>query len=71
MIEEKRMPKPPSSLSSNEDQLPDDEIARRMERNIRRFMKTPPQPHGKNPNTPAPVKPKERPTSKGRVRKES
>jgi hypothetical protein len=54
-----------------EDTLPDDEIARRMERGIRRFLNTPPQPHGKNPRSPPKPKPKpkERPASKGRVHK--
>jgi hypothetical protein len=54
---------------TDDDELSDDEIARRMERNIRQFLKTPPQPRGKNPQTPASPKAKERPTSKGRVRK--
>jgi hypothetical protein len=31
-----------------------------MERNIRRFLKTPPHPHGKNPQTPPPSKTKTR-----------
>jgi len=35
-----------------DDPLPDGEIARRMERGIRRFLNTPPQPHGKNPKSP-------------------
>jgi hypothetical protein len=52
-----------------DDKLPDDEIARRMVGSIRRFLKTPPQPHGKNPKTPPAPKPKERPASKGRVHK--
>ena len=29
-----------------------DKEAERMERGIRRFLNTPPQPHGKNPTTP-------------------
>jgi hypothetical protein len=59
-------------MSDKDDQLPDDEIARRMERGIRRFLKTPPQPHGKNPKTPPPIpKPKERPETKRRGRKGS
>jgi hypothetical protein len=45
------------SMEDQDDQLPDDEIAERMERGIRRFLNTPPQPHGKNPKAPAP-KPK-------------
>jgi hypothetical protein len=36
----------------------DEEIARRMERGIRRFLNTPPEPHGKNPKSPHPPKPK-------------
>jgi hypothetical protein len=36
-------------MSNPADQLPDDEIARQMERGIRRALSTPPQPHGKNP----------------------
>jgi hypothetical protein len=47
----------------------DDEVARRMERGIRRFLNTPPQPRGKNPKDPPPPKPKERSASKGRVHK--
>jgi hypothetical protein len=44
--------------------------AHRMEGSIRRFLRTPPQPHGKNPRTPPPQpKVKERPGSKGRVHK--
>jgi len=38
-----------------DDQLPEDEIARRMERGIRRFLKTPPQLHGKNLKAPPPT----------------
>jgi hypothetical protein len=55
-------------MTEPDDQLSDDEIARRMERGIRRFLNTPPQPHGRNPKSP-PSKPKERPASKGRVHK--
>jgi hypothetical protein len=51
----------------DDEQLPDDEIVRRMERGIRRFLNTPPQPRGKNPKDPPPHK--ERPTPKGRARK--
>jgi hypothetical protein len=52
----------------DDNQLPDEEIARRMERVTRRFLNMPPQPHGKNPKSPPP-KPKEHPASKGRVHK--
>ena len=52
----------------DDDQLSEAEIAERMERNIRRFLKTPPKPHGKNPAAPPPKR-KERPASKGRVHK--
>jgi hypothetical protein len=51
------------------DDLPQEEIARRMERGLRRALNTPPQPHGKNPNSPPAPKAKERPASKGRVHK--
>src|ERR1700737_1302716 len=51
------------------DQYGDVEIRRRMERGLRRALSTPPQPHGKNPKSPPPPKPKERPASKGRVHK--
>jgi hypothetical protein len=51
------------------DELPADEIAKRMERALRRAFDTPPQPHGRNPRTPPVPKSKERPTSKGRVHK--
>jgi hypothetical protein len=50
---------------SSDDQLPDDEIARRMKRVVRRFLDMPPQPHGKNPKSPPPRKP-EPAASKGR-----
>jgi hypothetical protein len=56
-------------MSEKDDTLSDDEIARRMERNIRRFLTIPPQPHGKNPQSPPPRKAKERPAAKGRVHK--
>jgi len=46
-----------------------EEIARRMERGLRRALSTPAKPHGKNPTTPPAPKPKERPASKGRVHK--
>ena len=38
----------------SDDQLPDGEIARRMERGLRKALSTPPQPHGKNPKAPPP-----------------
>jgi hypothetical protein len=47
----------------------DQEIARRMERGLRRALSTPPQPHGKNPRSAPAPKRKERPSSKGRVHK--
>ena len=47
------------------DQPSPEEIARRMERGIRRFLNTPPQPRGKNPKAPPP-KPKEWPASKNK-----
>jgi hypothetical protein len=50
------------------DELPEEEIARRMERGLRRALSTPPQLHGKNPKSPPPKR-KERPASKGRVHK--
>jgi hypothetical protein len=50
-------------------ELSDVEIARRMERGLRRALNTPPQPHGKNPKSPPLAKLKERPASKGRVHK--
>ncbi len=54
--------------SKSDDQYSDEEIARRMERGLRKALNTPPQPHGKNPRSP-PLKRKERPASKGRVHK--
>ena len=54
---------------ASDDEYSPEETARRMERGIRRFLNTPPQPHGKNPQSPPPRKPKERPASKGRVHK--
>jgi len=40
-----------------------------MERNIRRFLKTPPQPHGKNPQTPHHPRPRRvRPRKAGFIR---
>lgn len=54
---------------SDDDQLPPEAIARRMERGLRRALNTPPQPHGSNPTTPPIRKAEDRPTSKGRVPK--
>jgi len=51
------------------DDYSEQEIAERMERGIRWFLNTPPKPHGKNPKSPPPPKPKTRPASKGRVHK--
>jgi hypothetical protein len=53
----------------HDDQYTEDEIARRMERVVRRFLEIPPQPHGKNPKSPPPPKRNERAASKGRVHK--
>ena len=53
-------------MVDQEDQLPEDEIARRMERGIRRFLKTPPQPHGKNPKELPPLKPRRSPSRRRR-----
>ena len=47
--------------------LTDEEVAQ-MERGLRRLLSTPPKPHGKNPESPAPKR-KERSASKGRVHK--
>jgi hypothetical protein len=55
--------------NQQDDELPPEETARRMERGLRRALSTPPQPHGRNPSTLPSPKPKERPASKGRVRK--
>jgi hypothetical protein len=45
----------------------DEKTAERMERGIWRFLNTPPQPHGKNPRSPAPSrKPKEHRAGKTR-----
>jgi hypothetical protein len=52
-----------------DNERPDDEIAQRMERGLRRAFDKPAQPHGRNPATPRTPKPKERPASKGRVHK--
>jgi hypothetical protein len=56
-------------MPKESDQYSDEETSRRMERGIRRFLNTPPQPRGKNPKSPPSHKPKERPASKGRVHK--
>jgi len=48
------------------DEYSDKEIARRMERGIERFINTPPQPHGKNPESPPPKR-KERPAHPKRI----
>jgi hypothetical protein len=45
-----------------------DEEAEQMERGLKRLLRTPPKPHGKNPTDPPPRR-KERPASKGRVHK--
>ncbi len=50
----------PDSKDQLDDKLPDEEIARRMERVTRRFLNMPPKPHGKNPKSPPPQKRKER-----------
>jgi hypothetical protein len=49
-------------MPNSDDQLPDEEIARRMERGLRRALNTPPQRHGKNPRSP-PLPKDERPAS--------
>jgi hypothetical protein len=54
---------------SQDEEYDEKEIARRMERGIRRFLNTPPQPRGKGLKAPPSPKPKERPASKGRVHK--
>jgi hypothetical protein len=53
----------------SQDERPADEIARRMERGLRRAFDKPPQPHGKSPTAMRAPKSKERPASKGRVHK--
>jgi hypothetical protein len=53
----------------SDDEYSADEVARRMERGLRRAFNTPPQPHGKNPTTPPAPKLKQRPASKGHVHK--
>jgi hypothetical protein len=56
-------------VKGDNDQFSEEHIASRMERVVRRFLNIPPQPHGKNPKSPPPAKPKEHPASKGRVHK--
>jgi hypothetical protein len=46
-----------------------DEQAEQMERGLRRLLRTPTKPHGKNPKTPPPKR-KTRPASKGRIHKD-
>jgi hypothetical protein len=53
----------------DDDQYSPEETARRMKRALERALNIPPQPHGRNPQTPPTPKPKERPASKGRVHK--
>ena len=53
------------SESKGDQELPDEEIARRMEYNIRQFLSTRPQRRGKNPKSSSPSrKPKNPPASK-------
>ena len=59
----------PSDKSDCGDEYEPEEIARRLDRGLRRAFSTPPQPHGKNPTSRPVPKPKERPASKGRVHK--
>ena len=54
--------------AEQDDQYSPEETIQRMQRGIRRFLNTPPQPHGRNP-TQKPSKRKQRPPSKGRVHK--
>jgi hypothetical protein len=54
-------------MAKPDDVYTDEEIARRMERGIRRFLNTPPKPHGKNPTTPPSPKTKNS-TAKRRVK---
>jgi hypothetical protein len=56
-------------MNDENPELTPDEIRHRMERGIRRFLNTPPQPRGKSPKAPSSPHPKERPASKGRVHK--
>jgi hypothetical protein len=55
-------------MGETDDQYGPEETVQRMERGLRRFLNTPPQPHGKNPKAPPPKR-KERAASKGRVHK--
>ncbi len=56
-----------ADMTDYREPLTDDE-AEQIERGLRRFLNTPPQPHGKNPSIPPP-KTKTRQPSKGRVHK--
>jgi len=56
------------AMADADDQYGPEETTRRMERGLRRFLNTPPQPHGKNPKSPPPKR-KAQPASKGRVHK--
>src|SRR5947208_2440302 len=56
-------------MKDDDEQYSPEETARRMERGIRRFLNTPPKPHGKNPTSPPAPKRKGRPASTGRVHK--
>jgi hypothetical protein len=46
------------TMIDKDDEYGPEETARRMERGIRLFLNTPPQPHGKNPKSSPPLKPK-------------
>jgi hypothetical protein len=54
----KAKPEPPIAEPDRDPNLSDEEISRRMERGIRRFLSTPPQPHGRSPKEP--TRPKRR-----------
>lgn len=54
-------------MADDEKPLIKDEISRRMERGIKRFLNTPPQPHGENPHTPPDPRPKQRSAPEGRA----
>jgi hypothetical protein len=56
-------------MTEPDDQYSPEETVRRMKRALQRAFNMPPQPHGRNPQTPPTPKPKERPASKGRVHK--
>jgi hypothetical protein len=58
-----------NKIRNDHDGYSAEETAERMERGIRRFLNTPPQPRGKNPKSVSP-KPKERAESRKRVHKE-